>query len=289
MLDTTIHNPFTSPPISHPGSVPTYGAYELHGDSGYADEIEAKGDSENASDQSSNENGYIHGDYRPHCVSIAGSFNEQGLVQSMDMGIAEIIRRHESSRTLEMPISKETKSSPLVIYPEEAFSRDPSTPSTPGPLVANMPEEKELHKQGPNTPASVNLQKTSSDLESTNGQPLESNACSAMGSEKKLVLKTSLLPADPPTATIPDQRDEDDDIGAYEATPAPIHKLDSSASPIPDVKTQTRHREMSESSLHDKDLVVAVSTTNLGKTKAISTTMTPMLHKLRPNLLSYYH
>jgi hypothetical protein len=126
-----------------------------------------------------------------------------------------------------MPISKETKSSPLPNSQEEAFSKGPSTPSTLGLLLVEMPEEKELNKQGPNTSASVNLQKTLSDLASTTGQPRESSACSAMGSENKLGLKISLLPTDPPKATISDQRDEDDDIGAYEATPTTIHKEDN--------------------------------------------------------------
>jgi len=227
MLETGIHTLLTSSSISHSGSVPTGGAYEHHDDSGYAAIIEVEYDSDNASDQSPNEKGYVQGHYRPQSASIAGKFTEQGLLQRMDLGIAEIIRRQESGRTFEMPISKETKSSPLANSQEEAFSKGASTPSTLGLLLVDVPEEKELNKQGPNTSASVNLQKTLSDLMSTTGQPRESNACSATGSENKLVLKISLLPADPPKETISDQRDEDDDIGAYEATPTPIHKEDN--------------------------------------------------------------
>jgi hypothetical protein len=258
MLETGIRTTLASSSVSHPGSVPTYNAYEHHDDSrgsGYAENLEAEWDADNASDQSSNEKGYDQVHYRPRSASIAGKFNEQGLVESMDTGISEIIRRQGSTRTLEMPISKETKSALSADSPEEVFSRGPPNLSTLGPLLVDIPEEKELNKQGLNNSANINLQKTLSGLESITGQPRESNTCSAVGSEKKLVLKTSLLPADPPKATISDQGDEDDNIGAYEPTPAPIHKLDSSASSIPDVEAQTSRQEISENSLQDEDLV----------------------------------
>ena len=66
MLDTSnstaIYTPLTPSSISHSSSaaygVPTYGAYEHHDDSrdsGYAEDLEAKWDADNASDQSSND------------------------------------------------------------------------------------------------------------------------------------------------------------------------------------------------------------------------------------------
>jgi hypothetical protein len=105
MLDTssstTIHTPLTSSSISHPGSVPTYGAYEHHDDSGYADELEAEYDADNASDRSSNGNGngYVHGHYHTHSASssMGGSYG-QGRVSSMDMGIDAIINRPGNGR-----------------------------------------------------------------------------------------------------------------------------------------------------------------------------------------------
>jgi hypothetical protein len=119
MLDTSnstaIHTPLTSSSISHPGSsthgVPTYGAYEHHDDSGYADDLEAEYDADNASDRSSNANGYVQGHYHTHSASSAGSINGMGgmgggyggqhgqsRVSSMDMGIDAIINRPGNGR-----------------------------------------------------------------------------------------------------------------------------------------------------------------------------------------------
>lgn len=106
MLDTSnstaIYAPLTPSSISHSSSaaygVPTYGAYEHRDDSHdsvYAEDLEAEWDADNASDQSPNEKGYVQGHYHPRGASIAGEFNEQGLLQSMDLGIAEIIRRQD--------------------------------------------------------------------------------------------------------------------------------------------------------------------------------------------------
>jgi hypothetical protein len=103
MLDTSsstaIHTPLTSSSIS----VPNYGAYEHHDDSGYADELEAEYDADNASDRSSNGNGngYVHGHYHTHSAtsSMGGSYGHgQGRVSSMDMGIDAIINRPGNGR-----------------------------------------------------------------------------------------------------------------------------------------------------------------------------------------------